>query len=159
MAKDNEETQGVKLLQASERAGYEIYIPGECLKPGSKVWTEEQRKVGIWLKMVYLTPSEEEKALGEAQRAGNVAAVAMTQVRVSIHEQADNVPVKDEVDGEEVLRNEPGPFRRVPSIELRPLWAELGPQGRSFAMSAFNMANSPSDEARAAAMASFRVTG
>lgn len=154
----------VKLGAKIERPGYEILIPGECLKPGSKMWSEEQRANGIWLSLVLLTSTEEEACLGEAQRSNNFAAINYIQTRKALVAMAPNVPVSVEVtaaDGSSqmVEQPSPGPFARVPDLEKKAFWEELGPHGRSMAVMAFNTANTPSEAARAAAMASFRLAG
>lgn len=146
-------------LAATERPGYEIMIPGECLKPGSAMWSDAQREYGIWLRMVYLTSSEEEAALGEAQRSGNLASVAMIQVRASLHQLADNVPEEVDVDGSPEHHNVPSAYKPIPRLERRVMWEEFGPQGRALVMAAFSLASSPSEAARSSAMTSFRLAG
>lgn len=77
---------------------------------------------------------------------------------------ATNAPTPVEVtapDGstETVDQPSPGPLAKVPDLEKKAFWEELGPHGRSLAVMAFNTANTPSEAARAAAMASFRLAG
>jgi hypothetical protein len=153
------EVPGVTPGQLPARPGYEIHIPGECLKPGSRLWTDEQRAGGIWLRMVYLTSSEEEEVILEAQRAGSMALANGIQIRRSVHEVADNAPERIE-DGERaIVRPAPGPFKKIAALDRRAFWEELGGQGRTFVIYAFNQANTPSEAAREAATASFRVSG
>jgi hypothetical protein len=156
---DPVDVPGIKPGELPPRPGYEVYVAGECLKPASKFWKEDQREGGVWVRLFYLTSTEEESALGEAQRSGNLAAVGMVQVRVALAGLASNVRETVEVDGEVKVTSRAGTYAKIPALEKRAVWEELGPQGRSLVMSAFNLGNSPSEEARAAAMASFRVTG
>lgn len=150
---------GVKLGEQVQRPGYEILVPGECLKVGSKLWTDEQRASGVWLRMVYLTSTEEEEVLKEAAREGTMAVANAFQVRRSLADVAPNVPETVEADGEPVVRPAPGSWKRIPPLERRAVWEELGPQGRNFAIYAFNQANNPSEVAREAATKSFRLSG
>lgn len=149
---------GQRVLQSRrERAGFATFIPAECLKIGSKLWSEVQREQGVWLKGVYLTASEEEDAIGEAQREGKGGAVGIYQIRKSLVAVADSIAVFDEETQQEKLA--PGAWKLIPSLEIRPYWEELGPQGRGLFAQAFQTANTPSDAAREVAKASFRTVG
>lgn len=159
MTSDRFEVAGVVPGQMADRPGYEIHIPGECLKPGSRTWNDAQRAGGIWLRMIYLTSTEEEEVLTEAQRAGSMVLANGIQIRRSVSEIADNVPEKVEQGEEVVERPAPGPFKKIAVLDRRAFWEELGGQGRSLAIYAFNQANTPSEAAREAATASFRVAG
>lgn len=136
------------------RPGYEIRIPGECLKIGSSHWTPEQRANGVWVKMVFLTSSEEESVLLEAARVG--AALSTTiHVRSSLAAIATSVASQ----GDDDTRHEPGTYAPVKELDRRGLWEELGAQGRNLCFYAFGQANNPDEKSRSAATQSFRLTG
>jgi hypothetical protein len=136
-----------------DRPGYEIFVPGACLKIGSKMWDQDHRKDGVWLRMVYLTASEEIEALNEAQRAGAMVVAQTFTARKSVVAIASaKAPDDDGVRGM-------GEWKRVPKLDAPAVWEELGFQGRNIAYQAFNLANSASEENREAALKSFRVVG
>lgn len=122
------------------------------------MWSDAQREAGIWLRMVYLTSSEEEEVILEASRAGLVLANTF-QVRRSIQQMADSSLVQIEQADGVVTQPAPGPFKKIAVMDRRAFWEEIGGVGRSIALLAFNLANTPSEAARVIATASFRVTG
>lgn len=132
------------------RPGYRFFLAGHLLSPASKVWTEEQRARGVFVRMVYLTASEEERCLSEGEAKGKHSGIA--QIRASVQALAD---VIDGEDGEPA----PGPWKTIPVLEKDPYWEALGAQGRQLAGAAFNMANAPDEGAREAMKASFRIIG
>lgn len=155
------EAPGLKSLHAvparKDREGFAIYLPGECLKRGSRLWTDVQREHGVWLKGIYLTASEEEEAIVEAQREGKTTLVGVYTIRKTLVAIADPLQVVDEENGE--ARVAPGPWRAIPALEVRPYWEEIGTMGRTLFTQAYQLAHTPSEAARAVALASFRQVG
>lgn len=137
-----------------DRDGFAIFVPGECLKRGSRLWTDAQREQGIWLKGIYLSASEEEEAIMEAQREGKGPLLIAYTVRKTLVAVADPIRVVDTETGEEKVS--PGPWRSIPALEIRPYWEEIGGMGRTFYTQAYQLAHTPSEAARAVALASFR---
>lgn len=137
-----------------DREGFAIFVPGECLKRGSRHWTDAQREQGVWLKGIYLTASEEEEAIVEAQREGKGALLVAYTIRKTLAGIADPLRVVDQETGEEKIA--PGPWRAIPALELRPYWEEIGSMGRTIYTQAYQLAHTPSEAARAVALASFR---
>lgn len=133
-----------------ERPGFMVLVPGECLRPASRMWNDAQRASGVWIKLVYLTASEEEQALTEAVRTGNAAATGLYQVKRSLAAVADNL--SDENGGDT-----PGELRGVPHLERDGLWEELGQKGRALVLAAYNQGVSPSEEAVQRSAQSFRI--
>lgn len=136
MSKDILEVPGVKPGQVTPRPGWEFTIPGECLKPGSALWTPEQRERGVLARCVFLTAVEEEAVLNEVK--GNAMAIFVCQVRKSLAL----------IDG-----------KVVPVLERAAIWEELGPQGRGLVADAYRKANATSEEAVQEFSASFRLVG
>lgn len=135
---------------AAGRPGYCFLILGHLLSPVARVWTEEQRNRGVFVRMVYLTASEEERCLSEGEAKGKHSGIA--QIRASVQAIGD-VVTDDE--GQPV----PGGWKFIPALEKDAYWEALGAQGRQLAGAAFNMANAPDEEGRQAMKNSFRVVG
>lgn len=150
---------GLKAISAvpsrKDRDGFAIFIPGECLKRGSRLWTDAQREQGVWLKGIFLAASEEEEAILEAQREGKAALLVAYTIRRTLAAVADALTITDEETGEEKIA--PGPWRAIPALEMRPYWEEIGSQGRTIYTQAYQLAHTPSEAARAVALASFRL--
>lgn len=132
-----------------QRPGYRFFLPGRLLHPASRVWTEEQRKNGIFVRMVFLTATEEERCLSEGDNKGKHSGIA--QIRTSFQAFADVVG-----EGEEAG---PGPWKAISDIDRNGYWEALGSQGRQLAGAAFNLANAPDEEGRKAMKDSFRILG
>lgn len=130
----------------ADRPGWDFDIPGEALKLGSKLWSDEQKQKGIKLGMMFLTSAEEEDALSEAARSGKLASAGIIQVRRSLAKVG-------------VFGAEPGAegWRNIAHADKIKVWEELGPKGRGMAMAAHARANAPSQEALAVAADSFRI--
>jgi hypothetical protein len=143
------------LPRRGDRQGFAMFIPGECLKLGSRHWTPEQLAVGVWLKGIFLTASEEEEAIADAQREGRLAAVGLYQIKKSLSALAEPITTV-EADPHTGLDHAPGAWKPIPALELRAYWEELGPQGRSLFTQAYQTANTPSEAAREVALRSFR---
>ena len=128
----------VPQASALTRPGYGFKIPGVCLEPGAPLWSDAQRRDGIWLEMVYLTPSEEEDAINVAVSNGKIGSAPFLQMRRSLWA----------IDG-----------AKINHADREFVWKYLGVQGRQLAQVGFQMANTPSAEVREVMAASFRVTG
>lgn len=142
------------LPSRAQRPGWMILIPGSCLKVDSKLWTLEQREQGVWVKGIFLSASEEEEAISEAQRAGQANLIGVYTIRKSLAAVADSCETTDPETGEK--RQAPGAWRPIPALELRPYWEELGTQGRGLFTQSYQLANTVSQEALAVALNSFR---
>jgi hypothetical protein len=146
---------GPRALQGRrDRPGFAAYIPGECLKVDSKLWTPEQREGGIFVRGAFLSASEEEEAIAEAGRENRMVAVGIYQIKKSFVAIADAGFQPDEHGDPQPF---PGPWKAIPALELRPYWEELGPQGRSLYAQAYQTAHMPSEAAREVALRSFRT--
>ena len=132
-----------------QRPGYSFLLRGDCLHPTSDRWSESQRKRGVFIRMVYLTGSEEERCIAEGENKGKHAGI--TQIRTAVQAFAD---VIDSDEGPA-----PGGWTMVPPMDRDAFWEALGPRGRQLAGSAFNRANSPEPEARQVVTDTFRVLG
>lgn len=154
------EAPGLKSISAlptrAQRPGWAIFLPGQCLKVDSKLWSQPQREQGVWLKGIFLSASEEEDAISEAQREGKANLVGVYTIRKSLVAIADSIETTDPESGE--ARLAPGAWRPIPALDLRSYWEELGTQGRGLFTQSYQLANTPSDAARAVALASFRTS-
>ena len=121
-----------------EPGGWSFVVPGECLKVGDAMWSDEQRARGIEVRCVYSSSTDEEQVLDEISRAGGSAGKAMPfQARLSI----------SAIDGKKI--------RHVDKVFV---WEALGPMGRGMVQMAWHRANTASEEASKKFAASFRVT-
>lgn len=153
------EVPGLKSMSALparyQREGFALFIPGECLKKGSRHWTPEQKEHGVWLKGIFLSASEEEDALVEATREGKGQLASVYTIRKTMAAVADSILSEDPETG--AARPSPGAWRPIPALELRPYWEEIGTVGRTIFTQAYQFAHTPSKEAQAVALASFRT--
>lgn len=141
------------LSSLAARPGFAIFLPGECLKADSKLWNEAHRQSGVFVKGVFLTPSEEEDAITEAAREGKAPAAPVYSIRKSLAAISDPISVEDE----EGTKPAPSAWRVIPVLERRAYWDELGPMGRALFVQAYQLANSPSQAVLEVALKSFRV--
>lgn len=160
MTQQAPEAPGLKSMSAiparHQRPGWAIFVPGSCLKVDSRLWTEQQREQGVWVKGIFLSASEEEDAISEAQREGKPNLIGVYTIRRTLVAIADSLETADPETGEKRLA--PGAWRPIPALDLRAYWEELGTQGRGLFTQSFQLANTPSDAARAVALASFRTS-
>lgn len=153
------EVPGLKAMSAAparyQREGFALYIPGECLKRDSRLWSQQQREQGVWLKGIFLSASEEEDALMEAIRENKGALASVYTIRKTLAAIAESLEAEDPETGDR--RPAPGAWKPIPGLELRPYWEEIGSMGRTLYTQAYQHAHTPSEGARALALASFRT--
>lgn len=139
----------------ANRPGFAILIPGECLKPDSKLWSDEQRERGVWVKGIFLSASEEEACIVDAGREGKLAAIGLYNMRRSLHAIADPIAY-DDPEAPDGKGRGPGSWSLIPTLDRRAYWEDLGAQGRGVFATAYQLANSPSQAAQEVALKSFR---